>query len=112
MLVEVRHKPLAIDFLHVEPVLLSVFVVRIGAVLPHLADGQERYGMRRVLHFHGIDAEVGYRAAVSGDEVVEPLVVHRFVLGQVEHRVEQGIEVVRHVVSGAFQQLVVGNVLA
>ena len=78
--------------------------------LPH-ADGGD--GVVFVNHFYVHDFVVGYRTAVAGDEIVEPFVVHGLEFGQVvEHRVQRGIEVRRHISARLLPQLVVGDIPA
>ena len=110
--VEVSHHPFTVHQFHQKLVLLHIAIGIKGSVFPLLAHPDGSHGMGVVCLLHLRDLKIGHGAAVACHEVVQPFMVHSLVLRQmVEHRVENGIEVCRHVFPRLVQQLVVGNVV-
>ena len=112
VLVEIGDEPLATNLFHIKPVLFDVFLWAEGTILPLLTYIEDSNSMRLVLLFDSIYLENCNCATIACHKVVKPFVVHSLMFRQVEHCVENGIEVTCHILFRLLQKLMVRDILA
>ena len=97
--VEVCHQPLAAYTFHEQSMFLGICFGVERAVFPCLPHADGSHGVRSVSQADCCHLAVGYCIAIARHEIVKPLVIHRFVFGQMVQGIQHGIQVIRQILA-------------